>query len=80
MAIDRLATNRMGALPWFLKVKSTRLKEVLNELEKDADTKRPEGVKRAATELLTRKMIVYVDYVNKNEITGRYKSAFLHIQ
>ena len=79
LAVDRLATNRMGALPEFLKIKSPKLKSVLNELEKNEATKRPCAIKRAATELLSENKIVYVDYTEPNPITGRYEMRFLDV-
>ena len=79
MAIDRLATNRMGALPEFLKIKSEILKKCLNELEKNEATRRPREIKRAATVLASEKKIVYVDYVEFDPITKRYKTKFLDI-
>ena len=72
LAIDRLATNRMGALPEFLKVKHPRLKKTLNALEMNESTKRPNNVKRAATVLLTESKVAYVDYINCNYLTNRF--------
>ena len=73
MAIDRLSTNKMGALPEFLKIHSPKLKEYLNELEKDPMTKRKQGVKRAITLLSSEESFVYVDYDFKNLVSGEYK-------
>ena len=73
MAIDRLSTNKMGALPEFLKIHSPKLKEYLNELEKDPKTKRKHGVKRAITLLSSEESFVYVDYDFKNPVSGEYK-------
>lgn len=78
MAIDRLATNKMGALPEFLKVHSPKLKEFLNELEKNPATKRKQGIKRAITLLLSEESFVYVDYDLKNSVSGEYKIIKRH--
>ncbi len=78
MAMDRLATNKMGALPEHLKVHSPKLKTFLNELEKDPATKRPNGIKRAITLLLSEESFVYVDYDLKNSVSGEYKIIKRH--
>ncbi|MBQ7226378.1 MAG: DUF4080 domain-containing protein [Clostridia bacterium] len=76
LAIDRLATNRMGALPEFLKVRSLHLKKALNMLEENESTKKPKNVKRAATVLLTKNLLAYVDYVESDYITNRFLVKF----
>ncbi len=73
MAMDRLATNREGALPEFLKIHSPKLKEYLNMLEGDPKTKSKKGIKRAITLLKTENAIVYVDYDTKNPVTKEYE-------
>ena len=79
MAIDRLATNKMGALPDFLKVKHPNLKKTLNFLEKNESTKRPQNVKRAATPMLTENKIAYVDYDQRDYLTNRFLVKFTEI-
>lgn len=79
MAMDRLATNRMGFLPEFLKVHSPKIKETLNLLEKGECTKRPDGVKRAATVLLTENKLAYVDYDQCDYVTNRFLVKFTEI-
>jgi hypothetical protein len=73
MAMDRLSTNKMGALPEFLKIHSPKLKEYLNELEKDPETKKKQGIKRAITLLSSEDSFVYVDYDFQNPVTGKYE-------
>ncbi|MBE6624010.1 MAG: DUF4080 domain-containing protein [Ruminococcaceae bacterium] len=73
MATDRLSTNKMGALPEFLKIHSPKLKEYLNELEKNPKTKRKQGIKRAITLLASEKSFIYVDYDIQNPVTGKYE-------
>lgn len=79
LAIDRLASNRMGALPEFLKVHSDKIKATLNELERNPDTKRKDGVKRAATVLVSENKLVYVDYTDKDLVTERFMVNFAEI-
>lgn len=80
LAIDRLATNRMGALPDFLKVKCENLKKTLNFLETSEKTKSKKNVKRAATALLSEKMVAYVDYDKCNYVTNRFLVRFTNIR
>ena len=79
LAIDRLATNKMGYLPDFLRIHSPYIKKALNALEENKETKRPKNVKRAATILLTEKKIAYVDYVNCDYVTNRFLVKFTEI-
>lgn len=79
LAIDRLATNRMGALPEFLKVKHRDLKKILTALDENEETKRIKNVKRAATPLLTEKKIAYVDYDHCDYLTNRFLVKFTEI-
>ncbi len=79
MAQDRLATNRMGVLPEFLKVKSPKIKEILVFLDQDPSTRRKKGIKRSATILKSEKSFVYVDYDVKNLVTNEYKVTKLKI-
>ena len=76
MAMDRLATNRMGTLPEFLKIHSDKTKKILNELEKTPETKRKQGVKRAITLLSNGEDYVYVDYDVCDPVSKRYKLNF----
>ena len=73
LALDRLSTNRMGALPELLKVKTPVIKNTLNRLEKDDVTKRKPNIKRAATVLTTTSEFIYVDYDECDPVTGQYK-------
>ena len=73
MAIDRLASNRIGTLPEFLKIHSPKIKQILTELDKDEKTRRKFGVKRAITLLKSESSAIYVDYDAKNPVTGEYK-------
>ena len=80
LAFDRLTTNRMGTLPEFLKVKTPKIKEMLNLLEENADTKRRSGVKRAATVLLTTNEFVYVDYMDIDPVKKVYPARKIKLE
>ena len=79
LALDRLSTNKMGVLPEFLKVRSPVIKKMLNELEKDKETRREKNVKRAATILLSRPAFAYVDYKNLHKVKKTYKIHEMYI-
>ncbi len=73
LVIDRLATNRIGTIPEFLKIHSPLTKQILNELEKNENTKRSKNVKRAISLLSSMKEYVYVDYAEMNPVTKEYR-------
>lgn len=79
LALDRLSTNKMGVLPEFLKVRSPKIKAILNELEKNKETRREKNVKRAATLLLSRPVFAYVDYKNLHKVKKTYKVNEIYI-
>lgn len=79
LALDRLSTNKMGVLPEFLKVHSPLIKKMLNELEKNKETRREKNVKRAATVLASRPYFVYVDYKNLHKVEKTYKVNEIYI-
>ena len=79
LAIDRLATNKMGALPEFLKNPSPFLKQTLNKLEENEVTKRKKSVKRAATVLSSKSALAYVDYTERDYVTNRFLVKFTEI-
>ena len=73
MALDRLSSNKNGTLPEFLKVHSPKIKQILNELDSNPETRRPKNVKRSATMLVSEDKFVYVDYVEQNKVKNQYK-------
>ena len=73
LAVDRLYTNRMGTLPERLKIHSLLIKNTLNELEKNPETRREKGVKRAATILPSVGKFIYVDYNEIDKVKKTYK-------
>ncbi len=72
LVMDRLATNRMGTIPEFLKIHSPLTKKLLNALEEDEKTKKPNATKRAISLLSSMDKYVYVDYTELNPVTKEY--------
>ncbi|MBE6663102.1 MAG: DUF4080 domain-containing protein [Ruminococcaceae bacterium] len=73
LALDRLSTNKMGTLPECLKIHSALIKKMLNELEKNPQTRKKKGIKRAATILPSMNEFVYVDYNDLDRVKKAYK-------
>ena len=73
LVMDRLATNRMGTIPEFLKIHSPLTKKFLNSLEENEETKKPQNTKRAISLLSSMDKYVYVDYTELNPVTKEYK-------
>ncbi|MBO5440923.1 MAG: DUF4080 domain-containing protein [Clostridia bacterium] len=73
LVMDRLSTNRMGTIPEFLKIHSPLTKLLLNELEKNEETKKPKNTKRALSLLSDMDKYVYVDYTEPNPVTKEYE-------
>ncbi len=67
-----LSTNSSGKLPTCLNKGGMRklLAEIDNALPKES--RRQSGTKRSAARLSTGE-IIYIDYINKNPVTGKYK-------
>lgn len=72
MVCDRLATNASGRLPPVLYRSDKRLKAVALELEAGEDTRLLKSVKRGVALLYTEHCAAYVDYRDKNPVTGEY--------
>lgn len=73
LVMDRLATNRMGTIPEFLKIHSPLTKKLLNSLEENEETKKPQNTKRAISLLSSMDKYVYVDYTELNPVTKEYR-------
>lgn len=73
LAVDRLSTNKMGTLPKCLKIHSPLIKKTLNELEKNSETRKRKGIKRAATVLSSTNEFIYVDYDSFDKVKKTYK-------
>lgn len=73
MVCDRLATDSSGVLPRFLQIPDPSLKRVKAELNNRASSRIQEGVKRGYALLYSEACAVYVDYDDKNPVTGEYK-------
>lgn len=72
MVCDRLATNSSGRLPAILRVMDPALKSAINELKRNEATRPKKGVKRGCALLYSEPCLAYVDYQEKNLITGEY--------
>ncbi len=72
MVCDRLTTNSTGRLPKALQVMDKILKKALSQLNNQHDTRPVEGIKRGYALLQTESALVYVDYRNKNQVTGEF--------
>jgi len=66
MVCDRLATNSSGVIPKVLQIKDENLKKIKSRVPKSI------GLKRSFAILYSENAFVYVDYTNKNPITGEY--------
>lgn len=71
MACDRLATNASGSLPQVLRVKDAALKQRIKDFERH--TPQIKGVRRGYAYLYSENRLVYVDYKDKNPVTGEYR-------
>jgi hypothetical protein len=72
MVCDRLATNSSGRLPPILRIMDASLKNAINELNKKEENRPKKGVKRGYALLYSEHCLAYVDYKEKNIITGEY--------
>ncbi len=70
MRVEWIRTNSSGNLPVCLKGFS--MGTLLKTLDKNVLTRRKQSVKRAAVPVENSSKIVYVDYQNKNPVTGYY--------
>lgn len=70
MVCDRLSTDSSGRIPKILQVKDKKLREFKIYLDKTSPKK---GVKRGVAVLYSKPTAVYVEYENKNPVTGEYK-------
>lgn len=79
MVIDRLETDASGRIPSFLRIEDDKLKKVRKLLNKEESTKAVSGIKRGMAILYTQNKAAYVDYINKNLITGRFELSYLDL-
>lgn len=66
-----IIVNSSGKLPVCLQNES--MGALLKELDREVETKRKKAVKRAAISLENKSIIAWVDYENKDRVTGEYK-------
>ena len=72
MVCDRLTTDSSGVLPSFLRVLDPQLKSAKMALNSHKTSESKAGVKRAIALLYSEGCGVYVDYDNRNPMTGEY--------
>ena len=72
MVQDRLATNATGRLPLCLQVKDAALAKAVKALAAHEDSAPKPGVRRGVALLYGQKKVCFVDYTQKNALTGRY--------
>ena len=72
MVRDRLATNSTGRLPQCLHVTDALLGRAVKRLAQTPATAPLPGVRRGVALLYGARQVVFVDYTQKNPVTGRY--------
>ena len=72
MVRDRLATNSTGRLPQCLHVTDALLGRAVKRLAQNPATAPLPGVRRGVALLYGTRQVVFVDYTQKNPVTGRY--------
>ncbi len=73
MLCDRIATVADGKIPKCFRTYDPFLKTAKHYLEKNAATKRRDGVKRTVALLYGERSVVWCDYTECDPITGRYE-------
>ncbi|MEG2020401.1 MAG: DUF4080 domain-containing protein [Oscillospiraceae bacterium] len=72
MVEDYLSTNSAGRLPCALRIYDDRLKTAVKLLASNVNTAPKSGIKRSVALLYGEKSIAFVDYTQKDAVTGRY--------
>ena len=72
MVRDRLATNSTGRVPQCLHVTDALLGRAVKRLAQNPATAPLPGVRRGVALLYGARQVVFVDYTQKNPVTGRY--------
>ena len=72
MIYDRLASNSSGKLPDVLKVSEPAIKKIRLSIESDKNYRRKPNVKRGFALLSSEKAAIFVDYIEKDPVTGLY--------
>lgn len=78
--LDRLTTNSSGKLPGFLRVEDDRLRKVKLYLAKNEEFNAPKSTKRGVAILYSTAQAVFVDYTDKNPVTGMYEARFIDLE
>lgn len=69
--------SKSPLLPKCLKRPNPGLKRLLLQLDRNPETRRPDGVKRVAALLPSRGQAVFTDYTETDRVTGRYRLSFI---
>lgn len=80
LVLDRLTTNSSGKLPSFLRIEDDRLRKVKLYLMKNEEFNAPKSTKRAVAILYSVSQAVFVDYTEKNPVTGMYEARFVDLE
>ena len=72
MVLDRLATDPGGRLPEVLWIPDPRRKKVLTAINTAEESRLQKGVKRGFTVLASENAAVWVDYTERDPVTGEY--------
>ncbi len=72
MVCDRLAATPAAPLPPCLRINDRRTRALRAELEQNAATRRPFGVKRAVALLYGEQCAVYCDSTDRDPVSGQY--------
>ncbi|MGN0629503.1 MAG: DUF4080 domain-containing protein [Oscillospiraceae bacterium] len=80
MICDRVASNASGKLPDVLKVKNGDIKKIRLSIESVEEYRRKPCVKRGFALLESENSAVFADYVDKDPVTGLYKTNKVYYQ
>lgn len=80
LVTDRLTTNASGRTPDFLKVEDERLRKVKVYLEQTPELKAPKATRRGVAILYSRSQVLFVDYTEKNPVTGMYDARYIDLE
>ena len=72
MICDRLCSNSSGKLPDVLKVKNPEIKKIRLTIEDEEVNRRKPGIKRGFALLESENAAVFIDYEDKDPVTGKY--------
>ncbi len=79
LVVDRLTTNASGRVPDFLQVDDPSLRKVKVFLEQKEEYKAPKATRRGVAILYSFSQVIFVDYTEKNPVTGMYDARYLDL-